>query len=57
VSTLPFVPGPPGFDPAGPESSTESDAESNSAWSGLHYRRSLASRVTVLTTLAVGFAV
>jgi len=27
------------------------------AWSGLHYRRSLASRVTVLTTLAVGFAV
>jgi two-component system sensor histidine kinase MprB len=28
-----------------------------SAWSGLHYRRSLASRVTVLTTLAVGFAV
>lgn len=29
----------------------------NSAWSGLHYRRSLASRVTVLTTLAVGVAV
>lgn len=27
------------------------------AWTGLHYRRSLASRVTVLTTLAVGFAV
>lgn len=26
-------------------------------WSGLHYRRSLASRVTLLTTLAVGFAV
>ena len=24
-----------------------------SAWSSLHYRRSLASRVTVLTTLAV----
>jgi two-component system sensor histidine kinase MprB len=30
---------------------------STSAWSGLHYRRSLASRVTVLTTLAVGLAV
>jgi two-component system sensor histidine kinase MprB len=30
---------------------------STTAWSGLHYRRSLASRVTVLTTLAVGFAV
>jgi two-component system sensor histidine kinase MprB len=30
---------------------------SGSAWSGLHYRRSLASRVTVLTTLAVGLAV
>jgi len=29
----------------------------NSAWSGLHYRRSLASRVTVLSTVAVGFAV
>jgi two-component system sensor histidine kinase MprB len=29
----------------------------NSAWSGLHYRRSLASRVTLLTTVAVGFAV
>lgn len=28
-----------------------------SAWAGLHYRRSLASRVTLLTTLAVGFAV
>lgn len=27
------------------------------AWSGLHYRRSLASRVTILTTLAVGLAV
>lgn len=27
------------------------------AWSGLHYRRSLASRVTLLSTLAVGFAV
>jgi two-component system sensor histidine kinase MprB len=27
------------------------------AWSGLHYRRSLASRVTLLTTVAVGFAV
>ena len=26
-------------------------------WSGLHYRRSLASRVTVLATVAVGFAV
>ncbi|HEX4189619.1 MAG TPA: HAMP domain-containing sensor histidine kinase [Marmoricola sp.] len=26
-------------------------------WSGLHYRRSLASRVTMLTTVAVGFAV
>ena len=26
-------------------------------WSGLHYRRSLASRVTLLTTIAVGFAV
>jgi two-component system sensor histidine kinase MprB len=32
-------------------------AAPTSAWSGLHYRRSLASRVTVLTTLAVGFAV
>jgi len=30
---------------------------SSTAWSGLHYRRSLASRVTLLTTLAVGFAV
>lgn len=29
----------------------------STAWSGLHYRRSLASRVTLLTTLAVGFAV
>ncbi|MCW2786622.1 MAG: histidine kinase [Marmoricola sp.] len=28
-----------------------------SAWTGLHYRRSLASRVTLLTTIAVGFAV
>ncbi|MCW2855246.1 MAG: ATP-binding region, ATPase domain protein [Marmoricola sp.] len=28
-----------------------------SAWTGLHYRRSLASRVTLLTTVAVGFAV
>jgi two-component system sensor histidine kinase MprB len=27
------------------------------AWTGLHYRRSLASRVTLLTTVAVGFAV
>ncbi|MFL6155952.1 MAG: sensor histidine kinase [Marmoricola sp.] len=27
------------------------------AWAGLHYRRSLASRVTLLTTVAVGFAV
>lgn len=27
------------------------------AWTGLHYRRSLASRVTLLTTMAVGFAV
>lgn len=26
-------------------------------WSGVHYRRSLASRVTLLTTVAVGFAV
>ena len=26
-------------------------------WGGLHYRQSLASRVTILTTLAVGFAV
>jgi two-component system sensor histidine kinase MprB len=26
-------------------------------WTGLHYRRSLASRVTLLTTMAVGFAV
>ncbi len=26
-------------------------------WAGLHYRRSLASRVTLLTTVAVGFAV
>jgi len=32
-------------------------AVESSAWTGLHYRRSLASRVTVLTTLAVGFAV
>jgi two-component system sensor histidine kinase MprB len=28
-----------------------------SVWTGLHYRRSLASRVTLLTTMAVGFAV
>jgi len=28
-----------------------------SVWSGLHYRRSLASRVALLSTLAVGFAV
>ncbi|WP_246004249.1 sensor histidine kinase [Nocardioides marmoriginsengisoli] len=28
-----------------------------SAWAGLHYRQSLASRVTLLTTVAVGFAV
>jgi two-component system sensor histidine kinase MprB len=28
-----------------------------SPWGGLHYRRSLASRVTLLTTIAVGFAV
>ena len=40
---------PPEADPVG--------SEQNNAWSGLHYRRSLASRVTVLTTLAVGFAV
>ncbi|HET6167570.1 MAG TPA: HAMP domain-containing sensor histidine kinase [Marmoricola sp.] len=32
-------------------------APPGTVWSGLHYRRSLASRVTVLTTLAVGFAV
>jgi two-component system sensor histidine kinase MprB len=31
--------------------------EDVSAWTGLHYRRSLASRVTLLSTLAVGFAV
>jgi two-component system sensor histidine kinase MprB len=30
---------------------------SNNVWSDLHYRRSLASRVTLLTTIAVGFAV
>jgi two-component system sensor histidine kinase MprB len=36
---------------------TTDDTNGSSAWSGLHYRRSLASRVTVLTTLAVGFAV
>lgn len=29
----------------------------SNAWAGLHYRRSLASRVTLLTTVAVGFAV
>ncbi|MGO4257619.1 sensor histidine kinase [Marmoricola sp. RAF53] len=29
----------------------------SNVWGGLHYRRSLASRVTVLTTVAVGFAV
>jgi len=29
----------------------------SNVWSGLHYRRSLASRVTLLTTMAVGFAV
>ncbi|RNL77758.1 sensor histidine kinase [Nocardioides marmorisolisilvae] len=29
----------------------------SSPWGGLHYRRSLASRVTLLTTIAVGFAV
>jgi two-component system sensor histidine kinase MprB len=50
VNTLPFIAGPPPAD----DPDTQ---ESNSAWSGLHYRRSLASRVTVLTTLAVGFAV
>lgn len=32
-------------------------APPSTAWSGLHYRRSLASRVTLLTTVAVGFAV
>ncbi|MFL6172126.1 MAG: two-component sensor histidine kinase, partial [Marmoricola sp.] len=30
---------------------------STNVWNGLHYRRSLASRVTLLTTMAVGFAV
>jgi len=30
---------------------------STNVWGGLHYRRSLASRVTLLTTIAVGFAV
>jgi two-component system, OmpR family, sensor histidine kinase MprB len=35
----------------------DGSAADPSAWSGLHYRRSLASRVTVLSTLAVGFAV
>ncbi|MFL6061883.1 MAG: sensor histidine kinase [Marmoricola sp.] len=30
---------------------------SGNAWAGLHYRRSMASRVTLLTTVAVGFAV
>lgn len=29
----------------------------SSIWTGVHYRRSLASRVTLLSTLAVGFAV
>ncbi|HET9500285.1 MAG TPA: HAMP domain-containing sensor histidine kinase [Marmoricola sp.] len=29
----------------------------SNVWTGLHYRRSLASRVTLLSTLAVGFAV
>lgn len=29
----------------------------SNVWGGLHYRRSLASRVTLLTTIAVGFAV
>jgi two-component system sensor histidine kinase MprB len=29
----------------------------SNVWGGLHYRRSLASRVTLLTTMAVGFAV
>ncbi len=28
-----------------------------SRWEGIHYRRSLASRVTLLTTMAVGIAV
>jgi two-component system sensor histidine kinase MprB len=41
--------GPAPADPTGPAVTT--------AWSGLHYRRSLASRVTLLSTLAVGFAV
>jgi two-component system sensor histidine kinase MprB len=34
-----------------------SNQPTGSAWTGLHYRRSLASRVTLLTTVAVGFAV
>lgn len=33
------------------------DSPPTNVWSGLHYRRSLASRVTLLTTMAVGFAV
>jgi two-component system sensor histidine kinase MprB len=43
--------------PPDPIPAVEVAAPPTSAWSGLHYRRSLASRVTVLTTLAVGFAV
>lgn len=34
-----------------------STEEAANPWAGLHYRRSLASRVTLLTTVAVGFAV
>lgn len=37
--------------------SSPNQAAGTSAWTGLHYRRSLASRVTLLTTVAVGFAV
>lgn len=41
----------------GPLSGRTTNPTNGSAWTGLHYRRSLASRVTLLTTLAVGLAV
>jgi two-component system sensor histidine kinase MprB len=35
---------------------TDAEPATSNVWAGLHYRSSLASRVTLLTTLAVGFA-
>ena len=39
---------------SGPPTEPMRGPGATNVWSGLHYRRSLASRVTVLTTLAVG---